>query len=174
MTPNPDRDLSKLDPQFRAQFEAWFTGAQAAFPQFTFGVTEALRSAERQAALWAQGRTMPGPVVTWTRHSRHQDGLAVDWHLAQDGRALWDPRLYAAVYEAVPLEPFGLRTLEGDLVHVELAERIPVPAPEPERLILLLDAAGTEVGRVALPADADVLVRASSDGQRFYVRPDTD
>lgn len=47
-------------------------------------------------------------------------------------------------------------------------------AAAPERLLLVFDTTGEEIARVPLPEGADVLVRASSDGQRFYVRPDTD
>lgn len=45
---------------------------------FDVTVSEGLRTAARQAQLWAQGRTAPGPIVTWVQHSNHQDGVAVD------------------------------------------------------------------------------------------------
>lgn len=168
--PPPIRDLSLLDPQFRAQFEAWLAAARAAFPHYDFGVHETLRSPERQAALYSQGRTTPGPVVTWTRRSNHQDGLAADWHLVRGGVALWAPSLYEIVYATVPPADYGLRTLPGDLVHLELAEAMQLPAPG--RLLIVYDAAGLEVARVPLPEGADVLLRASSDGSRYFVRPD--
>lgn len=41
-------------------------------------VIEGLRTKERQAQLYAQGRTAPGPKVTWTLSSKHIDGKAVD------------------------------------------------------------------------------------------------
>lgn len=49
-----------------------------------FTVLEGVRSQERQNELWAQGRTNPGPVVTWVQtagaHGVHEDGFghAVD------------------------------------------------------------------------------------------------
>lgn len=48
-----------------------------------FAVAEGVRPAERQAKLYAQGRTNPGEIVTWTRHSKHEiqidgNGWAVD------------------------------------------------------------------------------------------------
>lgn len=43
-----------------------------------FTVVEGLRTPERQAELFAQGRTKPGAKVTWTLKSKHIDGLAVD------------------------------------------------------------------------------------------------
>lgn len=39
-----------------------------------FTVIEGVRTIERQRQLYAQGRTQPGPVVTWTMHSRHFAG----------------------------------------------------------------------------------------------------
>jgi peptidoglycan L-alanyl-D-glutamate endopeptidase CwlK len=41
-------------------------------------VIEGLRTKERQAELYAIGRTKPGKPVTWTLNSKHCDGLAVD------------------------------------------------------------------------------------------------
>ena len=41
-------------------------------------VIEGLRTRERQAELYAIGRTTPGKPVTWTLASKHCDGLAVD------------------------------------------------------------------------------------------------
>ena len=41
-------------------------------------ITEAHRSQERQNYLYAQGRTRPGKVVTWTRNSNHTGAMAWD------------------------------------------------------------------------------------------------
>ncbi len=41
-------------------------------------VTETYRSQARQNYLYAQGRTRPGPIVTWTLSSHHQSRLAWD------------------------------------------------------------------------------------------------
>lgn len=43
-----------------------------------FSVLEGLRSKSRQAELYAQGRTAPGKIVTWTMTSKHVVGTAVD------------------------------------------------------------------------------------------------
>lgn len=56
-----------------------------------FTVIEGLRSLERQQALYAQGRTTPGKVVTWTMNSRHLEGAAVDLApVDSSGRILWE------------------------------------------------------------------------------------
>ena len=41
-------------------------------------VVEGVRTKQRQRDLYAQGRTKPGKIVTWTLMSKHIDGLAVD------------------------------------------------------------------------------------------------
>ena len=43
-----------------------------------FSVLEGLRSLARQEQLYAQGRTTPGKIVTWTMKSKHLLGEAVD------------------------------------------------------------------------------------------------
>ena len=56
-----------------------------------FTVIEGLRTLERQQALYAQGRTAPGKVVTWTMNSRHLEGAAVDLApVDATGRILWE------------------------------------------------------------------------------------
>lgn len=44
--------------------------------------------------------------------------------------------------------------------------------PGPARLLIVYGVDGAEVARVPLPEGVDVLLRASSDGTRYHVRPD--
>lgn len=46
--------------------------------EIDFSVLEGKRTLERQSQLYAQGRTAPGKIVTWTMKSKHIDGKAVD------------------------------------------------------------------------------------------------
>jgi len=79
-------------------------------------VTETYRSQSRQNALYAQGRQAPGSVVTWTQHSKHTQGRAVDVTL-DGGRAGADA--YTALQRIANEE--GLRTLGAkDPGHLEL------------------------------------------------------
>lgn len=55
-----------------------------------FIVTQGLRTKEQQAELYAQGRTKPGKIVTWTLSSNHLSGLAVDLAPMIDGKLNWD------------------------------------------------------------------------------------
>jgi len=48
-------------------------------------IGEVRRTAERQRQLYAQGRTAPGPVVTWTLHSKHIRGRAFDFDFVRAG-----------------------------------------------------------------------------------------
>jgi peptidoglycan L-alanyl-D-glutamate endopeptidase CwlK len=43
-----------------------------------FAITYGLRTEEEQKELYAQGRTRPGPIVTWTLNSEHIKGRAID------------------------------------------------------------------------------------------------
>ncbi len=53
-----------------------------------FIVVEGLRTVERQRELYAQGRTKPGKIVTWTLASKHIDGKAVDLAPVKDDRSI--------------------------------------------------------------------------------------
>lgn len=55
-----------------------------------FGVTAGNRTQAEQDELYAQGRTKPGPKVTWTRNSRHIGGYAIDLLPYINGKAEWD------------------------------------------------------------------------------------
>ncbi len=81
-------------------------------------VVEGWRSQERQESLYAQGRTTPGPMVTWTRDSAHTRGEALDVRI--DGG--WeDVRAFERLQTVAQSE--GLRTLGmRDPGHLELPE----------------------------------------------------
>jgi peptidoglycan LD-endopeptidase CwlK len=60
-------------------------------------IVQGLRTYAEQAALYAQGRTTPGPIVTQAQagHSNHNFGYALDFALlTNDGRSVsWDTKL---------------------------------------------------------------------------------
>lgn len=104
-----------------------------------FGVLEGVRSEARQRALYAQGRTRPGPKVTWTLRSNHfiqprtGYGHAVDLVPYVDGAMEWDnsgklglwPRIAEAMKSAA--DELGVAITWGgdwrtpDRPHFELA-----------------------------------------------------
>lgn len=58
-----------------------------------FMFTSTYRSQEEQNAIYAQGRTTPGKIVTWTRNSRHTQRDAFDIALLLQGKPIWDPKI---------------------------------------------------------------------------------
>lgn len=70
-------------------------------------ITQAYRSKEEQDALYAQGRTKPGKIVTNAKggESYHNYGLAIDFCLLENGKAVWEvnDKWMAVVAEAKKL-----------------------------------------------------------------------
>jgi peptidoglycan LD-endopeptidase CwlK len=82
-------NLNTLHPKFRqSAIDAW-TQAQAAMPaNVQIIVIQGMRSFEESNALYAQGRTEPGPIVTDAPagESYHNYGLAFDFAMVTDGK----------------------------------------------------------------------------------------
>lgn len=82
-------NLNTLHPKFRqSAIDAW-TEAQAAMPDnVKIIVIQGLRSFAESDALYAQGRTTPGPIVTKAPggSSYHNYGLAFDFAMVTDGK----------------------------------------------------------------------------------------
>ncbi|UWQ59348.1 D-alanyl-D-alanine carboxypeptidase family protein [Leisingera caerulea] len=87
-----DSDISKLHPAIRDKVAAIQKKLQS--EKIPFEVFEAFRTPERQAQLFAKGRTKPGKKVTWVGPwgSIHQYGLAVDFVLKIDEKWSWDDK----------------------------------------------------------------------------------
>jgi hypothetical protein len=114
-----------LHPAFRERLRRAHAAVGAA-TGLTWVLVEGYRSDERQRELWAQGRTRPGPIVTWKRVPHwHGAGLAGDSVPLQDGqpwygagRQIWQALLAAGRAE-------GLENPEwrkGDLGHLQLTD----------------------------------------------------
>ena len=115
---DPSRRISAtgaLDPEFRARLQRVVNRMEREHGH-RVEILETVRSQERQEHLFAQGRTRPGQVVTWTLNSNHRTGRAAD--LLIDGK--WDnPAGYRHLAKIAAEE--GLRTLGArDPGHVEL------------------------------------------------------
>lgn len=85
-------NLAGLHPKFKAKAEAFLAAAQPVLAKHgvTAEVISGLRSWKTQAALFAQGRTKPGRIVTKARpgSSWHNYGLAIDIGLFAGGKYL--------------------------------------------------------------------------------------
>ncbi len=126
-----DGDISKLHPVVREKVQK--IREQLHKEKIPFEVFEACRTPQRQAALYARGRTRPGTKVTWVGpwKSIHQYGLAVDFVLCPGGNWSWDDKgAEAAHWKRMHelAEQHGMRPIrnsKGHLVekpHIQLAD----------------------------------------------------
>lgn len=85
------RSLDDLRPEFRAAVDAWLADCKADGLDLLVYCT--LRARSEQAALYAQGRTLPGRVVTNAKpgESAHNYGLALDFVPLRLGKPDWEP-----------------------------------------------------------------------------------
>lgn len=74
------KDISELAPNAQIACKAFLTLCENA--GLKVRITETYRSQVRQDELYAQGRTKPGSVVTWTKNSRHTGRRA--WDICQN------------------------------------------------------------------------------------------
>ena len=109
------RDADALVPEFRSRVERVIARMKAEYGH-DVTLVETTRSQERQDFLFAQGRTRPGQVVTWTQDSAHTRGEAADVMI--DGS--WSNADGFARLQRIAREE-GLRTLGvRDPGHLEL------------------------------------------------------
>lgn len=121
-----NRDPNSLAPIFKHSLEAWMQAAQEHAEHVEIFITEARRTKERQAYLYAQGRQEPylnAPKVTWTMDSRHRWGLAADVAMKRKdtNELIWTPTSWKWLYRVCPPEHYGLKHLAPlEWVHLEL------------------------------------------------------
>ena len=90
------RRIEDLRAPFRLRAEAWQERCKAAGIDVLVYCT--LRPNAEQDALYAQGRSKPGDIVTWAKggQSAHNHGLALDFVPLIGGKPNWKPEAYAA------------------------------------------------------------------------------
>ncbi len=100
-----------------------------------FLVTTGVRTQEEQDALYEQGRTKPGPIVTWTRNSNHlpkSDGYGyavdlcpypVDWDNVGKFTNIASAMLKAATELGVQMGWGGYYVKTKDYPHFELIKK---------------------------------------------------
>ncbi len=103
---------------------------------FDFAIVQGVRTQAEQNALYEQGRTKPGPIVTWTRNSNHipkADGYghAIDFAAFVNGALTWDEKYYPRIADTIigvglelgtPVES-GAYWKNKDWGHIELAQK---------------------------------------------------
>jgi len=121
--PRSERNLATVQPQLAKLGRELLR--RLAAEGLNFKVIQGRRTQAEQDALYAQGRTKPGPVVTWTRNSRHLTGRAIDLALFQGKNVVWESKHYNRAGEVG--EEFGLvwggrwKGGKTDKPHFELA-----------------------------------------------------
>lgn len=93
-----------------------------------FAIVQGNRTQAQQNRLYAQGRTSPGPIVTWTRKSKHIGGKALDFAALVNGKINWDAKFYppiAAAFHLASMETgigieWGGEWRTKDFGHIEL------------------------------------------------------
>lgn len=103
-----ERDKQRLK-GVKAAMVRVVTRAASMYPG-TFMVVEGLRTKERQAELYAQGRTKPGKIVTWALKSKHITGDAVDLAPVVGGAIPWGS---PAAFDELAQVMFRAAELEG-------------------------------------------------------------
>lgn len=113
-------DRSKLEPQFVTDITDLFDDDPA-----DWIIHYGFRSSAEQAALYAEGRTAPGQIVTNAKpgHSAHEFGEAVDFHQLLDGKDSWavndDWKRIMAKVDAHPRLHGGWHFPEPDDDHIQ-------------------------------------------------------
>ena len=111
----PITDTDALDPEFKARLDRVISRMKSE-AGLDVTLVETVRSQDRQDALFAQGRTTAGNVVTWTQDSAHTRGQAAD---VMVGGSFTNPVGFALLQKIANEE--GLRTLGAiDPGHLEL------------------------------------------------------
>lgn len=84
-------------------------------------IIETIRTYERQAWLYASGRTRPGKILTQTMHSNHFVGKACD---VMPVSGNWNDTEFFK-HLKIEAEKLGLNTLDeiGDFGHIEWTEK---------------------------------------------------
>lgn len=118
------RSPDDLIPEAREKCLAWKALCEKKGIRVT--ITETYRPQERQDELWAQGRTRPGRIVTWTRNSRHTLRKAWDFVvLNEDGSANWEVEAYRAPAELAVIVgcEAGYYWSKQDCPHIQLFDK---------------------------------------------------
>jgi len=98
-----------------------------------FSITTGVRTVKEQERLYAQGRTQPGPIVTWTLNSRHlikDDGYGhaidvapypINWEDVEAFHQLGGLIKAAAAFEKIDID-WGYDLWGKDLPHFQLGK----------------------------------------------------
>jgi peptidoglycan L-alanyl-D-glutamate endopeptidase CwlK len=94
-----EKNLKTLNPKAASKARDLLRSCAAKFPDFEVRIVDGSRTYEEQNALYAQGRTKPGHIVTNAKggQSWHNFGIAFDIGVFKGGKYLGESSLYAKV-----------------------------------------------------------------------------
>ena len=124
------RDINELTPLAQRACRLFMETCRA--EGLDIFITETYRSQKRQNELYAQGRTEPGKIVTWTKNSRHTSRRA--WDIACNGSNLYDRatlKKAGAIAENLSITWGGTWTTP-DMPHFEITDNWKAPKEEEE------------------------------------------
>jgi hypothetical protein len=151
------RTLAGVDAELRARLDRVMERMQHEYGHVV-QVVEGVRTQARQDALYAQGRTLPGAVVTWTRDSAHLDGHAVDVRIDGGYENAEAFRRLARIAREEGLKTLGPR----DPGHLELSPAAGAPRETPSgRQTAGVGAAVAPVATVAAVATVAPVARVA-------------
>jgi len=127
------REIKHCHPDLQPKLIRWLDLATHA--HLSPLITCTYRPQAEQDALYAQGRTAPGKIVTWTKHSNHSftikggvpAALAFDFVPLISGKPVWNSKdpswlKLAEIAESLSLQ-WGGRWVKGrDMPHIELKD----------------------------------------------------
>jgi hypothetical protein len=110
-------------------------GRAAEITKQPFQIVQGNRTQAEQNRLYAQGRTRPGRIVTWTKNSDHIGGKAVDFAALVNGKINWNEIYYPKIADAFKqaATELGIGIEWGgdwrtkDWGHIALTEKNPTP-----------------------------------------------
>lgn len=131
MTPRDEARLRDLHPLLAQKVARLLVAVDALGYPMT--IVQGRRTTEEQVALYEQGRTKPGAIVTnadgVVKKSKHQSGRAVDCAFLRDGQVSWSEalpwRMYAEMGKALGLIAGADFKSIVDRPHLELPPEIP-------------------------------------------------
>lgn len=111
-------DIDDLLPSVADKCRKWEAACEAA--GLSVRITSTWRSYAEQAAIYAQGRTKPGKIVTYARpgDSWHNHRRAFDFVILHNGRADWNDIKAFKKAQAIGRD-FGLEGLSFELAHLQ-------------------------------------------------------
>ena len=113
-----NRDIGALSQEMEPKCRDWCREMTAAGIDYL--ITCTLRTQAEQAALYAQGRTALGPIVTWTMNSKHLKGNAFDFVIMANGKPDWTMAHKDAWNKAIAIgKSHGLTQVVGKDGHVK-------------------------------------------------------